>query len=210
MFHRGKQGRVLSVRLFGCNKGYFMKLLTCVVKHFITICKHKAVVFSECRACGITWHGIIHDMSKFSPTEFIPSAKYFQGTRSPIDAEKDELGYSAAWLHHKCHNKHHWEYWTDFDDEGNIIPAKIPTKYVIEMICDWIGAGKVYATGKWDQSDPLTYYQKVRKGRHFHPETERLILRLLNMINDIGLDAFHESCAYKMSVSKHGRPVKNI
>ena len=57
--------------------------------HFKTICKHKAVVFKECSACGITWQGLIHDLSKYSFEEFLVSAKYFQGNRSPIEAEKE-------------------------------------------------------------------------------------------------------------------------
>lgn len=163
-------------------------------KHFKTVMKHKAVVFHECKACGITWQGITHDLSKFSPTEFSASAKHFQGTRSPIEAEKESLGYSVAWLHHKGHNKHHWEWWTDFDDNGNIIANKIPTKYVIEMVCDWIGAGKVYSKEKWTQAEPHEYFQKVRAGRHFHPDTELIIGKLLVRLKLNGLDEFHKLC----------------
>ena len=162
--------------------------------HFKTICKHKAVVFKECRACGITWQGLTHDMSKYSREEFLASAKYFQGDRSPIEAEKEAVSYSKAWLHHKGCNKHHWEWWTDFADDGSVIANKIPSKYVIEMVCDWIGAGMVYSGEKWTQSEPLNYYNKVRNGRHFHPETEELLVRLLEIIRDDGLDAFHSVC----------------
>lgn len=162
--------------------------------HFKTICKHKAVVFKECRACGITWQGLIHDLSKYSFEEFLASAKYFQGDRSPIEAEKETVGYSKAWLHHKGCNKHHWEWWTDFADDGSVIANKIPSKYVIEMVCDWIGAGMVYGGEKWTQSEPLNYYNKVRNGRHFYPETEELLVRLLEIIRDDGLDAFHSVC----------------
>ena len=164
------------------------------LKHFMTVCKHKWVVLKECAACGIWWQGVIHDMSKFGFTEFVSSARYFQGNRSPIEAEKDELGYSAAWLHHKGHNKHHWEYWTDFNSDGSIIANKIPTKYVVEMVCDWIGAGKVYSKDRWTQHTPLAYYHQVRLGRHFHPETEQMLLSLLTTIDRSGLDAFHVVC----------------
>ena len=163
-----------------------------VLKHFKIVCRHKWEVFKQCKACGITWQGITHDMSKFSPAEFFASAKYFQGSRSPIEAEKEDCGYSVAWLHHKGHNKHHWEWWTDFDDSGNVIVNKMPMKYVIEMVCDWVGAGKVYGKEKWTQAEPLNYYNKVRKGRHFHPETEKLIVTLLEIIRDRGLDEFHK------------------
>ena len=47
-------------------------------KHFKTVCKHKQIVYRECKACGITWRGIVHDLSKYSPTEFVSSARYFQ------------------------------------------------------------------------------------------------------------------------------------
>ena len=171
-------------------------------KHFKTVCKHKQVVFRECWACGIGWQGIVHDLSKFTRTEFSPSAKYFQGNRSPIEAEKDDCGYSFAWLHHKGCNPHHWEYWIDFGNQGQIIADRIPKKYVVEMLCDWIGAGKVYAKGKWTQSDPLDYYNKVRAGRYFHPETEQVIVRFLELIRDEGLDEFHKIARQWLKLDK--------
>jgi len=169
-------------------------------KHFKTICKHKLIVYRECKACGIWWQGVVHDLSKFSPVEFSTSAKYFQGTGSPIEKEKAEKGYSVAWLHHKGHNKHHWEWWTDFDSNGNIIANEIPTRYIVEMVCDWVGAGMVYSADKWTQEEPLNYYYKVRQGRHFHPFTEKLIIHMLELIRDEGLDAFHDYC----KMLKHG------
>ncbi len=161
-------------------------------KYFKTICKHKAVVFHECKKCGITWRGLIHDLSKFSPSEFSASAKYYNNEKGSVN--KDSCGYTEAWLHHKGINKHHWEWWIDFGSNGEIIANKIPSKYVVEMLCDWIGAGKVYENTKWTQSSPLEYYNKVRKGRYFHPETEKLILYLLELIRDKGLDEFHRVC----------------
>ena len=163
-------------------------------KHFKTVCKHKAVVFRECKACGIMWRGVVHDLSKFSRIEFSASAKHFQGNRSPIEAEKESDGYSVAWLHHKGHNKHHWEWWTDFDKDGNVIANKIPSEYVIEMICDWIGAGMVYSGETWSQEEPLNYFIKVRAGRHFHKEKKKLIVKLLEIIWDDGLERFHYVC----------------
>ena len=167
------------------------------IKHFKTVMKHKVIVYKECKKCGIVWQGIMHDLSKFSPIEFCSSAKYFQGDKSPIEKEKAENGYSEAWLHHKGHNKHHWEWWTDFGPDGEIIANKIPSRYVIEMICDWIGAGKVYSSENWTQEEPLKYYYKVRYGRYFHPETEALIIYLLEIIRDKGLDTFHHICKNK-------------
>ena len=169
-------------------------MLKGIWNHFKTVCKHKRAVYKQCKACGIWWQGVIHDLSKFSPTELITSGKYFQGYRSPIDAEKEEFGYSTVWLHHKGRNKHHWEYWTDFAPDGTIIPAKIPAKYVIEMFCDWIGAGQVYIGKSWTEEDLIKHFNKMRPGRHFHPETEKLVLHLLNIIKYCGLSTFHTFC----------------
>ena len=143
-------------------------------------------------ACGLFWQGLVHDLSKYGPTEFISSAKYFQGNKSPIEAEKEAIGYSAAWLHHKSHNKHHWEYWTDFDDNGNIVCADIPINYIVEMVCDYIAAGKVYSKEKWTEQEPLNYFNKVRKGRYFSKQTEDILVSLLTEIYNNGLNSFHE------------------
>ena len=113
------------------------------IKHFNTICKHKYWVFHYCRKAGIVWQGIIHDLSKFSPTEFIESVKYYTGTDSPINECKKINGYSLAWLHHRGRNPHHYEYWTDNYDKG-IISIDMPFKYILEMLCDYLGAGRAY------------------------------------------------------------------
>lgn len=125
---------------------------------------HKWYVGVECFKCGMYWQGIVHDLSKFSWTEFFGSAKYFQGDSTPIGAEKRERGYSLAWLNHKGRNKHHWEYWTDFY-AGEIKPVEIPIKYIREMACDMVGAGKAYNNntgGKWDRGEPLKYFRDRR------------------------------------------------
>jgi hypothetical protein len=131
------------------------------IKHFITICKHKYYVGKECFKLKLYWQGITHDLSKFSYTEFLSSAKYFQGNCSPILAEKIEKGYSLAWLNHKSKNKHHWEYWIDFMD-GNIISIEIPNKYLKEMFCDYIGASKAY-NKNFKPNMPLEYFNTNSK-----------------------------------------------
>ena len=162
-------------------------------RHLKNVAKHRWIVFKQCASCGYFWQGLAHDLSKLSRAEFASSARYFQGCRSPIEDEKAARGYSAAWLHHKGRNPHHWEYWTDFDEwDGHVIANKIPYRYVVEMVCDWIGAGMVYSQGNWTQGDPLAYYDKVRKGRHLHEETEILLRFFLETIKDYGLDKFHE------------------
>ena len=137
---------------------FFRKL----VGHLKTVFRHKKEVAKICFKFGLYWQGIIHDLSKFSPTEFIPSVKYFQGNRSPIEAEKEEKGYSMAWLHHKSRNKHHFWFWVDWNSKQCQYPVRMPLKYVYEMIADTVAAGKVYnknAGKEWKQSDPYEYYK---------------------------------------------------
>jgi len=153
------------------------------IKHFVTICKHKWYVGIECWKRGLYWQGLVHDMSKFSPTEFMASARYFQGTGSPIEAEKAVNGYSLAWMNHKAKNKHHWIYWIDQVD-GEWVGVEMPTKYVQEMLCDYIGAGKAYNTEKWTPKEPLSYYNSVDKDRMLlHPNTRYLFTVLLESLS---------------------------
>ena len=84
------------------------------IGHFKTITRHKILVAKGCFKLGLYYQGIMHDMSKYSPTEFLVGVKYYQGTASPNNAEREEKGYSGAWLHHKGRNKHHLEYWIDY------------------------------------------------------------------------------------------------
>lgn len=166
-------------------------------KHFKTIFKHKLIVMITCFKAGIIWRGLLHDNSKFGPTEFLTSGKYYQGTSSPIDAEKKEKGYSYAWQHHKGKNPHHWEYWIDNVGTYDNTPVKIPYQYVVEMICDWIGAGKTYLGDKWNNKQPIEYFEKCRPTRIFHPETEKLILLFLRGIAASGLNDFYKKARCK-------------
>lgn len=111
--------------------------------HFKKICIHKYWVAYYCFKCGLYWQGITHDLSKFSFVEFWESVKFYKGTSSPIPVAKQEQGYSTAWQHHKGRNPHHYEYWTDNYDKGTTT-IKMPLKYAIELICDYLGAARAY------------------------------------------------------------------
>ena len=89
-----------------------MKLIN-IWNHFKTITKHRMLVCRHCFQIGLYRQGLTHDLSKYSPEEFFTGVRYYQGTRSPNAAEREDLGYSKAWLHHKGRNKHHYEYWID-------------------------------------------------------------------------------------------------
>ena len=114
-----------------------------IFKHFHKICTHKRWVFHYCRKAGISWRGFWHDMSKFSPTEFWESVRYYQGDSSPIDAAKKDKGWSKAWMHHKGRNRHHYEYWMDnFDNGGEALI--MPFDDALELLCDYLAAGRAY------------------------------------------------------------------
>ncbi len=146
--------------------------------HLQTINRHKAKVTSLCFQCGIPKQGLMHDLSKYSPIELKTGFKYYQGYRSPIDAQKEAEGYSASWLHHKGRNRHHWEYWLDNGPDG-IHPVQVPFNYVAEMFCDRTAASMIYLKDQYRDDSPLEYYMKNRKSTMIHPETEKQLLWML-------------------------------
>ena len=111
--------------------------------HLKTVLVHKYWVLVYCRKLGITWRGLTHDLSKFSPVEFWESVRYWDGKTSPIVKCKADKGYSLAWQHHKGRNRHHYEYWVDNLDQGGT-PIKMPWKDLLELIADYLGAGRAY------------------------------------------------------------------
>ena len=157
------------------------------IKHFMTITKHRHKVIAHCAKAGILWQGLRHDLSKYSPTEFIPGAKYYQGTRSPNERERELYGYSTAWMHHKGRNKHHYEYWNDYNPKTKQIEnVEMPLKYVIEMFCDRVAASKIYNGDKYKDSDSLEYYNKIRGKKRMHENTENILRGLLEMLSEQG------------------------
>ena len=158
-----------------------------LIGHFRTITKHRHAVIRNCRRAGIFWQGLRHDLSKYSPTEFIPGVKYYVGTRSPNELERMDKGYSAAWLHHKGRNRHHFEYWSDYNPvERRVGPVKMPLRYVIEMVCDRMAASKIYLGDKYTDASALDYFVHGKSHRVIHPETSDLCERLLTMLADEG------------------------
>ena len=160
--------------------------ITNIFKHFNTVIKHKWYVFIYSCKAGIPFRGLVHDMSKFSPTEFFESAKYFQGNRSPIAEAKKVNGYSKAWLHHKGRNKHHWQYWYDVTAEDST--PVIPYKYTVEMICDSLAAGKVYQKKSWTKSHQIEFWRKEKNKIHLNKKIENVITETYEMIEKEGIN----------------------
>jgi hypothetical protein len=159
--------------------------------HLKTINHHKWLVLKHCFRAGLYKQGLLHDLSKYSWVEFSVGAKYYQGNRSPNNAEREEKGYSLAWLHHKGRNKHHLEYWIDYSmNEGTPMAGmKMPVKYVIEMFCDRIAASKNYNKEKYTDGDAYNYFKASKEHYLIHEDTKQLLEKLLIMLKDNGEEA---------------------
>ena len=168
-----------------------MKLWDNFWGHLETILNHKKLVRHYLFRAGLYKQGIMHDWSKYSPVEFIPGVKYYQGgIKSPNHKEKDVKGYSSAWLHHKGRNKHHYEYWIDVaaNAEEGWRGMRMPDRYIIEMFCDRIAASKNYNKENYTDAFPLEYYERNKGHYMMHPHTRKLLEKLLHMLAEKGED----------------------
>lgn len=158
-------------------------------KHFKTITKHKLLVMEGCFKVGLYWQGITHDLSKYTPTEFWNGAKYFQGTRSPNAAEREDKGYSEAWMHHKGRNRHHYEYWQDVNLHSGVYePVPMPRKYLVEMVMDRRAASMIYRGKDYTPDDPYRYFIRSHEREWMHGQTRKELDFLLTMLRDQGED----------------------
>ena len=159
--------------------------------HLRTINEHRAEVRRGCFRLGLFYQGLTHDLSKYSPTEFLVGIKYYQGFRSPNNAEREVKGYSSSWLHHKGRNKHHYEYWTDYsnrsaDAESVMFPVSMPNRYLAEMYADRVAASKTYMKEKYHDGCPLDYFLKGSSKKLMSEETGRELEIILRMLADKG------------------------
>ena len=161
-----------------------------IIGHFSTITRHKILVGKECFRVGLYRQGFLHDLSKYSCEEFSSGVRYYQGNRSPNAAEKEALGYSRAWLHHKGRNKHHFEYWIDFEPgrSGKLVGNPMPLRYVIEMFLDRVAASKIYRGKDYTDRSALDYYNILRGAGYMHRKTQHELEFLLNLLADRGED----------------------
>lgn len=164
-----------------------MNTLSKFFGHFHTIVRHRHKVIRNCARAGILSQGLKHDLSKFSPTEFIPGVKYYTGDRSPNEGERRDIGYSKAWIHHKGRNKHHYEYWQDINIESHRYEYyPMPYRYLAEMFCDRIAASKVYRGKDYKDDNPLIYFNGGHAKKMMAPETRKDLEELLTMLAEKG------------------------
>ena len=167
------------------------QILTNAIGHTKTILKHKAYVARFCFESGLYLQGITHDLSKFSPVEFRAGMHHFQGVRSPNNAEREACGISPSWLHHKGRNRHHFEYWIDYDTTPGSVHhmagCRMPRRYVAEMIFDRVSASMVYLGDRYHDGAPLEYFLNMKEIAWFiHPTTLRQMEFLLTMWKEKG------------------------
>ena len=175
-------------------------------KHFHTITKHRHKVIYHCFKTGIGWQGLFHDLSKYSLTEFIAGAKYYLGTRSPNEKERELFGYSLAWMHHKGRNKHHFEYWVDINPKTKLYePVPMPKKYVTEMFCDRVAACKIYRGKDYTDSAALEYFLRGNARSKMHSETADILEEWLKMLSEKGEK---ETFAHIKKINKTARKKK--
>ena len=152
-------------------------------RHFYTITRHRHRVIAHCFRAGIGFQGLFHDLSKYSPAEFIPGVRFYQGTRSPNEREREIYGYSAAWMHHKGRNRHHFEYWNDLNPQTKMYePVHMPVRYVKEMFCDRVAASKIYQGKNYTDEHPLKYFLRGYARPKMTAETADLLEEWLTML----------------------------
>ena len=139
-----------------------------LIKRILT---HKYYVAKYCFQIGLYWQGITHDLSKFSFTEFSRAIKYWDDNISSLANECKILGYSQTFLHHRGRNPHHYEYWIHSLDDGGV-PARMPKKYVLELICDYLAAAKTYGA---DPRKEYIWWAKQQSYMKIHKETKDYI-----------------------------------
>ncbi len=124
---------------------------------------HKWYVAQECWKYGLYYQGIVHDWTKFTPSEwnayvgfhFLKTLTYEQ--------------YEPVQLLHAHRNPHHWEAYVKPTPSGPKV-LEIPDHYRKEMIADWKGANK--AKG---YNDVLMWYRQNRERIILHPNTRNWV-----------------------------------
>lgn len=161
----------------------FVDFLKNIVGHMSTVAKHRRLVRGYCFRMGLYRQGLLHDLSKYSFTELSTGVKYFQGNRSPNAQERQELGYSQAWMHHKGRNLHHFEYWTDCNQEtSQYEPFDMPNRYFAEMIADRIAASKTYLGSRYTSDAPMAYHFRSKESAQMNELTLSKLEFVLNLI----------------------------
>lgn len=155
-------------------------------RHLRLILKHRHRVIYNGAHCGIFWHCLKHDLSKFSAIEFWTSAKYYTGTISPVAEERlSNHYYSRTCQHHSKRNAHHWEYWTDFF-LGRILSKTMPWKYATEYFCDMMSASYCYDPKHFTPEKPLAYLKSRLPYYYMTTATKEYLVWMFTRFIELG------------------------
>ena len=140
------------------------------------------------RVRGMFWRLLVHDLSKFRRGEWIAYRRYFYEDWEPLvavlkhmpawtgpTAESVERDFDRAWLAHQHRNPHHWQHWILREDDGDVKALRMPYRCVVEMVADWMGAGRAI-TGRWGVED---WYRGNKDKMDLHPHTRKEVERIL-------------------------------
>ena len=144
------------------------------------ILRHKWFVFLECCQLGIPWLGVVHDWSKFLPSEFFPYAHYFHNPDGSPKQVRDDTGYykpddtgnrafDRAWFMHQKRAYHHWQSWTFPDTNGKLRVLPTPDRHRREMLADWRGAARAQGLARESVVD---WYTTNKDKMILHPTTQ--------------------------------------
>lgn len=156
-------------------------------RYLVYVLRHKWFVFVASLRLGVPLRrAILHDWSKFLPSEWFPYVYHFYG---PNPVQRDETGYyhaagvgghfDRAWLLHQHRNDHHWQHWVLIQDEGPTRALEMPEVAIREMIADWVGAGM--AQGR---PNTLRWYQAHRHQMILAPNTRKRVEELLGWLSE--------------------------
>ena len=152
--------------------------------------KHKYFVFrAGIKTRAPIWNLVIHDWTKFLPSEAPHYGRQFFGSAD------DALGFTKAWLHHQSFNPHHWEYWIPrsghsrggYEDNQ---PISMPEPYVREMVADWMGASRAYEGSYPTELTEWQWMQKNWGKLNLHKHSRIRIIMVLQEV--FGMDAVAE------------------
>jgi len=138
---------------------------------------------------GMPLVGLLHDISKFRPSEWFGYVEYFYGDKQAQNQRQLDLAseygahelipwgvlpkdrFEVAWNHHQNRNPHHWDYWVHRTDAGAVFPLPMPERYMREMLADWRAMGRQFG------SSTVAWYAQNKDRMLLRPETRRWIER---------------------------------
>lgn len=134
------------------------------LKYFSYVMRHKWFVFvAGYRLQVPILQLIIHDWSKFTRAEWFPYVAKFYGDHTNGDGDLVRAEFRAAFRLHESRNPHHWQHWM----KGPVPPQEMPINYILEMIADWMGAGRAI-NGKWEVAE---WYEANKNVIQLAPKT---------------------------------------